>query len=126
MYYRSDTPEFAQQIKRVIEFIIDPAHPAPFLVHCRLGTDRTGVVSAIIAALCGASWEEICADYQKSNEVGMNEFRSVKLLQYSLEKMLKIKITNEVDLQDAISNYFINSKYLNDTQIESLRNKLKN
>jgi len=126
VYYRSDTPEFAQQIKRVIEFIIDPAHPAPFLVHCRLGTDRTGVVSAIIAALCGASWEEICADYQKSNEVGMDEFRSVKLLQYSLEKMLKIKITNEVDLQDAISNYFINSGYLNATQIESLRTKLKN
>ena len=40
-----------------------PSHPAPYLVHCTEGKDRTGYVCALLEGLCGASYEEIVADY---------------------------------------------------------------
>ena len=40
-----------------------PSHPAPYLVHCMEGKDRTGYVCALLEGLCGASYEEIVADY---------------------------------------------------------------
>ena len=35
----------------------------PFLIHCAEGKDRTGFVCMLIEALCGASYDEIVADY---------------------------------------------------------------
>ena len=126
VYYQSDTAAFANQLKNIIEFISDPAHPAPFLVHCRIGTDRTGVVSAIIAGLCQASWESIGLDYQKSNAVGMEEYRDLRLLQYAFENMLKRRIEPHTDLKSVLSMYFINNGYLTPLQIGLLNRKLKN
>lgn len=125
VYYQSNGPEFATLIKKSVEFMIDPYHKAPFLVHCRLGTDRTGMVAAIIAALCGASWDEIRADYEKSNHLGIKEFRDDKLIQYAVEHMLDKKIDNRSDLQTEITKYFIDGGWLTGDQINILRTKLK-
>ena len=38
-------------------------HPGPYLVHCTEGKDRTGFVCMLLEALCGASYDEIVADY---------------------------------------------------------------
>jgi protein-tyrosine phosphatase len=38
----------------------------PALVHCHIGCDRTGIVSAMLLGLVGASDEDICADYARS------------------------------------------------------------
>ena len=43
-------------------------HEPPFLIHCKEGRDRTGVVAMLIEALCGATRAEIEADYMKSFE----------------------------------------------------------
>ena len=40
-----------------------PSHPAPYLVHCMEGKDRTGYVCALLEGLCGATYDEIVADY---------------------------------------------------------------
>ena len=40
-----------------------PSHPAPYLVHCMEGKDRTGYVCSLFEGLCGATYEEIVADY---------------------------------------------------------------
>ena len=40
-----------------------PAHPAPYVVHCMEGKDRTGYVCALLEGLCGATYDEIVADY---------------------------------------------------------------
>lgn len=37
--------------------------PAPYLVHCTEGKDRTGYVCAFLEGLCGATYEEITDDY---------------------------------------------------------------
>jgi protein tyrosine/serine phosphatase len=38
----------------------------PVLFHCSSGKDRTGLIAALILAVCGLSDEEIFDDYEKS------------------------------------------------------------
>ena len=40
-----------------------PTYPAPYVVHCMEGKDRTGYVCALLEGLCGATYEEMVADY---------------------------------------------------------------
>lgn len=40
----------------------------PYIVHCNEGKDRAGYVNALLEALCGATLEEIKADYMMSFE----------------------------------------------------------
>ena len=37
--------------------------PGPYVVHCVEGKDRTGYVCALLEGLCGATYDEIVADY---------------------------------------------------------------
>ncbi len=40
-----------------------PSRPAPYVIHCMEGKDRTGYVCAQLEGLCGATYEEMVADY---------------------------------------------------------------
>jgi hypothetical protein len=58
------------QIRRALEVVLEAAERGePALVFCKLGKDRTGLVSALILAAAGASEEEIVADYVRSDGV---------------------------------------------------------
>lgn len=49
---------------KLIEALIElPSHPAPYVVHCMEGKDRTGYVCALLEGLCGATYQEIVNDY---------------------------------------------------------------
>ena len=49
---------------RLIEALkVLPSRPAPYVVHCMEGKDRTGYVCALLEGLCGATYEEIVSDY---------------------------------------------------------------
>ena len=49
---------------RLIEALKElPSRPAPYVVHCMEGKDRTGYVCALLEGLCGASYDEIVEDY---------------------------------------------------------------
>ena len=125
VYYSSNGSKFAGWIKQVVEFILLDSNLTPVEIHCRLGTDRTGVFSAVLAALNGATWKQIAADYQLSNEMGIKEFRDYRLLQYSLENMLKVDLDSaDVNLQSEMVNYFISNGYLTQAQIDALQVKL--
>ena len=50
--------------KRLIEALKElTARPAPYVVHCMEGKDRTGYVCALLEGLCGATYNEIVDDY---------------------------------------------------------------
>jgi hypothetical protein len=50
--------------KRLIEALKElPSRPAPYVVHCMEGKDRTGYVCALLEGLCGAGYDEIVEDY---------------------------------------------------------------
>lgn len=125
VYYSPESSKFGIWMKEVAEFIADDNNRAPFSIHCRLGTDRTGVFSAMLAAICGATWQEIAADYQLTNRLGIKEFRDYHLLQYSMQRMLGVENINEVEnLSEAVCNYFISNNYITAEQIEIIRKKL--
>ncbi|WP_417068640.1 tyrosine-protein phosphatase [Niveibacterium terrae] len=126
VYYSSSGAAFGGWIKQVVEFINNPANNAPVSIHCRLGTDRTGVFTAVLAAFGGAKWDDIKADYQRSNDMGIKEFRDYKILKYSLEKMLGVSdITAVTDLKAAVSKHFIDGGYLTQAQIDAMVAKLQ-
>ncbi|MBR4389512.1 MAG: tyrosine-protein phosphatase [Prevotella sp.] len=60
-------PTAADFNNRLIEALkVLPSYPAPYVVHCMEGKDRTGYVCALLEGLCGATYEEMVADYLKT------------------------------------------------------------
>jgi hypothetical protein len=86
VYFGPAGAEFTAELNQVLSFMAKT--PGPYLIHCRLGTDRTGVVSAILQALAGVPWSAILADFQQSNSLGIEEYRAPELLTYSIEQFL--------------------------------------
>lgn len=126
VYYGSAGANFTGWVKGVVEFINNPTSEAPFLLHCRLGNDRTGVFSAVLAAMAGTSWNDIAADYQRTNDMQIQEFRDARILKYSLEQMLGVSDISKVNnLQATVSNHFIAAGALTQAQIDAMVTKLK-
>ena len=59
-----DSDEFAAGVVKGLTFL--SGKEAPYLVHCTEGKDRAGFTSMLLAALMGATKEEIIADYMTS------------------------------------------------------------
>lgn len=60
----------AADIHRALQIITSAAESRlPLLLFCKLGKDRTGVISALVLACCGATEDEIIADYARSDGV---------------------------------------------------------
>ncbi len=125
VYYYSDSELMGQWVSQICSFILNENNQAPFLIHCEIGVDRTGVFSAILASMCGASWSEIKADFESSNNMGICEFRDSNILKYSLENMLSVQITDSTDLNTAVQNYFVNKGFITQSQVDGVVKKLK-
>ena len=82
--YYTDQSRFAEWIQEIVRFINDDDHPVPFQIHCHLGADRTGVFSGVFAAMCGASWDDIAADYNRTSDMQISEYRHSNQLRYAL------------------------------------------
>ncbi|WP_027340387.1 tyrosine-protein phosphatase [Halonatronum saccharophilum] len=121
-YYLTSNKEFAQLLGRIINFIIDTNNKAPFLIHCRIGTDRTGVLGAILAATMGASWEEILKDYQESNRLGIGEYRDEKLLAYAFKGLVGDSFKE--DLPKKVNRYLLQEVGLSEYELLKLKDNL--
>ena len=125
VYYNSAGTKFAQWVQEICRFIISDASEAPYLIHCRIGTDRTGMFSATLAALCGAEWPEIEKDYENSTRMGIQEFRGGGLLRYGFEQFLGVEdVTAVPDLAEAVASNLIGKGMLTDDELTALRVKL--
>jgi len=112
-------------VKEIIDFIADNTTEAPYSIHCRLGTDRTGFFCGIIAAMCGASLDEIIADYQRSNNMYIKEYRDAKMIKIAFDGLLDVDDAYDIeDLKSAVTNYFINNGYTTSEKVETLLLKL--
>lgn len=80
----------SQMLQEIVEFVNSDKSQAPYLIHCHVGQDRTGVMCALISGLCGCSWEEIAQDFEKTQRLGCREMRERRLLKFALEKFLDI------------------------------------
>lgn len=122
--FESDGERFAQWIQEVVTFIIDNSYPVPFQIHCALGSDRTGAFSATIAALCGASWEEIAADYERTSNLHVNEYRHRNCIRYCLRHMCGVDPATDATFNEAVKQHFIQGGWLTADQIAALKAKL--
>lgn len=61
MTYDFGTEEFAGKVKQSVLFLLE--NDGPFLIHCKEGKDRTGILCAILECFAGASAEEVTGDY---------------------------------------------------------------
>ena len=61
MGYDFSSVEFGEKVKACVLFLIE--NDGPYLVHCKEGKDRTGMLCAILECLFGASLDEVKADY---------------------------------------------------------------
>ena len=61
MGYDFSSAEFGEKVKACVLFLIE--NDGPYLVHCKEGKDRTGMLCAILECLVGASLDEVKADY---------------------------------------------------------------
>lgn len=77
-YYRNAFERTAQ-IKQILTLIVEN-NDAPTLIHCTVGKDRTGLISAIIQILCGVSRKDVIDDYLLTNH--FIEKRCKKLTRY--------------------------------------------
>ncbi len=124
VYYHADAAEYSHALQRLSRFML--THPAPFYMHCRLGIDRTGMTSAVFAALCGASWQMIADDYERSWRTGVGEYRSRRLLQYSFRNMTGEDPAVAADLEALMRAHFIREHILDDAELARLIERLKN
>jgi protein tyrosine/serine phosphatase len=64
-FYRSALERWRDRFTNAV-VAVARAEPGGVLVHCQVGRDRTGLVSALLLALAGVPAEEIAADYALS------------------------------------------------------------
>lgn len=61
MNYDFTGAEFGEKVKESLLFIIE--NDGPYLIHCKEGKDRTGILCAVLECFAGASAEEVERDY---------------------------------------------------------------
>jgi protein-tyrosine phosphatase len=64
-FYRSALDRWQDRFTNAV-VAVARAEPGGVLVHCQVGRDRTGLVSALLLSLAGVQAEEIAADYALS------------------------------------------------------------
>lgn len=105
----------------------------PYLIHCTLGRDRTGLVCAVIECLMGAGLDEVIADYMLSFynyfgiEEGSREYNFVvnnEIVPF-LASMAGVKAgdISRINLSEAAERYLLRLG-VKSSEIEALRFKL--
>ncbi len=122
--YKSDGERYAQWIQETVTFILDDANPAPFQIHCALGSDRTGAFCATIAAMCDATWDDIAADYEATSNLHVNEYRHRNCIRYCLRHMCGVDPATDPSFNEAVKQHFIDGGWLTTAQIAALKQKL--
>ena len=121
--------DFQSKVAQGVKFIA--RNEPPFLIHCNLGKDRTGLFCAIIEAFMGATPGEISEDYAKSfyNYFGVKTYTSDynfvvnNEIRPFLAAILGVKDIDNVNLSDAAERYLLRIG-VSAVEIESVRANL--
>ena len=134
-YERLVYPERKEAWTKIFNILLEADRPV--LLHCTVGKDRSGIVSAVILHALGKSKEEIIKDYLKTNESPVIPF-SYKLFALTLDRdfrrefMEYFKAKEEyiessfkyIDKQyGGLDNFLKEMCGLNKSKIEQLREK---
>lgn len=129
MSYDFESDEFGDKIKESILFII--RNEGPYLIHCKEGKDRTGILCAVLECFAGASSENVWRDYMITYEnyygVQPSDPAYSIILENNLQKtfcgLFGIDDPESADLQQEAENYLL-STGLTEEELVVLREKL--
>lgn len=66
--YRSILMKSREALQAIFSYLCSTDSPAPFLINCTAGKDRTGVVIMVVMLLAGDSAEIVAEEYHRSEE----------------------------------------------------------
>ena len=125
------TEEFPEKLKYALKFIAENPGET-YCIHAKDGKIRTGYICAIIEALCGASMEEMQADYMLTFENYYNlkkNKQQYENLEKTIPDMFKYlnggKNVNAKKLQPTIRKYLTTKVGLTDAELDQIVNNLK-
>lgn len=125
-YENSGSKKFLCGIGKIIKFI--NKKNGPYLIHCAIGTDRTGIICAVIEILCGAQWKEIENDYCSSINMGIHEYRGPGCVRSAVENMLGIENIFDYSMQEICNmtkELLIQKGEVSKEEVEESVNRLK-
>jgi len=122
---------FKTELRRVLRFIID--NDPPYLIHCRIGQDRTGIAIAILEALAGANLPNVINDYAATFENyyeirhgHMLYFEVVEQLLSKLREMNGGSVVTSENLQSVIKLYITKEVGMSESELTLLQERLSN
>lgn len=122
VYYASGSAYFASEMESIIKFIVEK--PLPLYIHCHFGIDQTGVVSAVLEALLGISWDKIAEDYEESNKMFIGKKKSARLLSYSFCQMLGEDPSKIENLSERVAAHLCENSSLTPADIKAFIEKV--
>ena len=124
--YDFGSDAFAGKVKDSISFILE--NDGPYLIHCKEGKDRTGILCAILECFAGVSAQEVEQDYMLTyrnfyNITPENDAYTI-ILDTNLVKVLcrlfQIDQIDTADLQEEAREYLLFTG-LTEEQLDNLR-----
>lgn len=118
-YSNSKSAEFAENIAALVKFMNNVE--GPYQLHCAIGTDRTGIVCAILSGLCGATYQQIEEDYCASRKMGILEYRGPGCVRYAVEEFIGSENIDTVpDLQEAMITSLVAKSSISRAEVEKM------
>jgi len=129
MGYDFESEEFAAKIKECVLFIIE--NDGPYLIHCKEGKDRTGILCAILECFAGAAADDVKRDYMityynfygvKPEDAVYSIILNNNLLK-TLSALLKIDSIETANLKESAKRY-LTSIGLTNEQLDALGKRI--
>ena len=117
---------FTEGLAKGFRFII--SNEGPYLLHCNEGKDRAGLAAALLEALCGATEEEIIADYMQSfanyfgTEPGTRQYDAIAKV--ITDFLSNLGADADTTIQEAAESYIIGKIGLTQAETDALKESL--
>lgn len=120
---------FSDDVKASVQFMAE--NDGPYLVHCKEGKDRTGMLCAVLECFAGATYDEVCTDYMLTYQnfygVGPDDSAYAIILNSNLNKTLcslfGVEDLSTADLKAEASEYLL-STGLSQEDLDALSSKI--